>query len=92
MLRTGSTMWRDSTMTNFKLFGVLAILSTTIATPVFAQQAIDEPGLQAFYQSLGVGSHDGLTASAMASTRGGSNARVAMKRVSAKRYTTHHKM
>jgi hypothetical protein len=79
-------------MTNFKLLGVAAILSMAIATPVFAQQAVDEPGLQAFYQSLGVGSHDGLTASAMASTRGGSNARVAVKRVSAKRYTTRYKM
>jgi hypothetical protein len=79
-------------MSCFKLLSVAAILSAAIATPVFAQQAVDEPGLQAFYQSLGVGSHDGLTASAMASTLGGSNARVAVKRVSAKRYTTRHKM
>jgi len=43
-------------MTNFKLLSVAAILSTAIVTPVFAQQAVDEPGLQAFYQSLGVGS------------------------------------
>jgi hypothetical protein len=43
-------------MTNLKLLSVTAILSAAIATPVFAQQAVDEPGLQAFYQSLGVGS------------------------------------
>ena len=48
-------------MTNFKLFSLAAILSTVIATPVFAQQAVDEPGLQAFYQSPGVGSHDSAT-------------------------------
>jgi len=78
-------------MTGFKLLSVVAILSA-ITTPVFAQQAVDEPGMQAFYQSLGVGSHDGLTASAMASTRSAPNASVAVKRVSVKRYTTHHKM
>jgi hypothetical protein len=39
-------------MPNFKLFGVAAVLSTAIVTPVFAQQAVDEPGMQAFYQSL----------------------------------------
>jgi len=79
-------------MIGFKLVSVAAILSAAITTPVFAQQAVDEPGLQAFYQSLGVGSHDGLTASAMASTPGGSNARVAVKRASAKRYTSRYKM
>jgi len=79
-------------MTGFKLLSVAAILSAAITTPVFAQQAVDEPGLQAFYQSLGVGSRDGLTASAMASARGDSNAGVAVKRASAKRYTTRHKM
>ena len=79
-------------MTNLKLLSVTAILSAAIATPVFAQQAVDEPGLQAFYQSLGVGSHDGPTASAMASARIGANASVPVKRISAKRYTTNHKM
>jgi hypothetical protein len=79
-------------MTGFKLLSVAAILSAAITTPLFAQQAVDEPGLQAFYQSLGVGSHDGLTARAMASVRSDSNANVRVKRVSAKRYTTHHKM
>ena len=79
-------------MTNFKLISAAAILSAAIATPAFAQEAVQEPGLQAFYQSLGVGSHDGLTASAMASTRSAPNASVPVKRVSVKRYTTHHKM
>ena len=79
-------------MTGFKLLSAAAILSAAIMTPVFAQQAVDEPGMQAFYQSLGVGSHDGLTASAMASTRSAPNASVPVKRVSVKRYTTQHKM
>jgi hypothetical protein len=73
-------------MTNFKLLSVAAILSTAIVTPVFAQQAVQEPGNAAFYQSLGVGSHDGLTASAMASTRS-LYASAPVKRVSTKRYT-----
>jgi hypothetical protein len=54
-------------MTRFKLFGVAAILSAVIATPVSAQQAVQEPGLQAFYQGLGVGSATGRTANALAS-------------------------
>ena len=55
-MRIGSITWMDSTMNNFKLLSVAAILSTAIVTPVFAQQAVDEPGMQAFYQSLGIGS------------------------------------
>jgi hypothetical protein len=78
-------------MTNFKLLSMAAILSTAIVTPVFAQQAVDEPGMQAFYQSLGVGSHDSSTASAMASARGSSIASVQVKRVSARHYATTHK-
>jgi hypothetical protein len=76
-------------MTNFKLLSLAAILSTAIVTPVFAQQAFDEPGLQAFYQSLGVGSHSS-TASAMASARG-SYASAPAKRISAKHYARAHK-
>jgi hypothetical protein len=56
-------------MTNFKLLGAAAILSAAIATPALAQEAVQEPGVQAFYQSLGVGSQSKATASAMASTR-----------------------
>jgi hypothetical protein len=54
-------------MIRFKLLGVAAILSAAIATPVLAQQAVQEPGAQAFYQSLGVGSATGRTANALAS-------------------------
>src|SRR5882724_5342362 len=54
-------------MTRFKLLSVAAILSTVIATPGIAQQAVQEPGLRAFYQSLGVGSGTSGTTSAMAS-------------------------
>jgi hypothetical protein len=36
-------------MSRFKLLGIAAILATAIASPVLAQQAIQEPGLYAFY-------------------------------------------
>jgi hypothetical protein len=86
-MRTGPTTWRDSTMINFKLLSVAAILSMAIVTPVLAQQAVQEPGLQAFYESLGVGSQSSATASAMASARGGSYARTPVKHISAKHVT-----
>jgi hypothetical protein len=79
-------------MTNFKLLGVAAILSTAIATPVLAQQAVQEPGMQAFYQSLGVGSQDSAPAGAMASARSGSYASAPTKRGSAKQYANARKM
>ena len=53
-------------MTNFKLLGMAAILSTMIVTPGIAEEAVQEPGLQAFYQSLGVGSASSRTAYALA--------------------------
>jgi hypothetical protein len=90
-MRTGSTTWKDSKMTNFKLVGVAAIFSTMIATPGIAQEAVQEPGLQAFYQSLGVGSPSSATASAMASARSGSYASAQAKRLSAKHYATARK-
>jgi hypothetical protein len=79
-------------MTNFKLLTAAAILSAAIATPVVAQEAVQEPGLQAFYQSLGVGSQSNATARAMASTRSGFIASMPVKRISAKHYTSDHKM
>ena len=91
-MRTGSTTWKDSTMTNFKLFGVAAILSTMIVTPGIAQEAVQEPGLQAFYQSLGVGSASSATAGAMASARSGPYASAPAKRLSAKHYANARKM
>jgi hypothetical protein len=36
-------------VTRFKIFSTAAILSLTFATPVFAQAAIQEPGLFALY-------------------------------------------
>ena len=36
-------------MTKFKLLSTAAILSLTFVTPVFAQAAIQEPGMYAFY-------------------------------------------
>jgi hypothetical protein len=90
MMRKGSPTGRESTMTNFKLLSAAMILSVAIATPVFAQQAVDEPGMQAFYQSLGVGSHGGSSASALASTRGSAYASARVRRISSKHYA--HKM
>jgi hypothetical protein len=40
---------RRQAMTKFKLFIAAAVLSLTFATPAFAQAAIQEPGLYAFY-------------------------------------------
>jgi hypothetical protein len=40
-------------MTRLKIFAVTAILSMMIATPVFAQAAVQEPGLYAFYHPDG---------------------------------------
>jgi hypothetical protein len=81
---------RGTTMTNFRLLGAAAVLSVAIATPAFAQQAVDEPGMQAFYQSLGVGSHDRTPASALASTRSGAYASAPVRRLFSKRYAKAH--
>jgi hypothetical protein len=89
---TGRQHGRISKMTNFKLLGMAAIFSTMIATPGIAQEAVQEPGLQAFYQSLGVGSPSSATASAMASARSGSYASAPAKRLSAKHYANVRKM
>jgi hypothetical protein len=40
---------RRTAMTRFKILGAPAILSPMFATPVFAQAAIQEPGMFAFY-------------------------------------------
>jgi hypothetical protein len=69
-----------------RIGSVGVVLSTAIVTPVFAQQAVSEPGMQAFYQSLGVGSQSSAP-SAMASTRSVSYASTPAKHISAK-----HKM
>jgi hypothetical protein len=53
-------------MIRFNLVTAAAILSAAIATPVSAQQAVQEPGAQAFYQSLGVGSYSTAAANALA--------------------------
>jgi len=58
-----------STMPKLKLLGVAALLSSVLMSPVLAQQAVQEPGAAAFYQSLGVGSHNYLPANAFAYTR-----------------------
>jgi hypothetical protein len=79
-------------MTNFKLLSVAAILSAAIATPVVAQEAVQKAGLQAFYQSPGVGSQHRSTTSAMASTRSGAYASAPAKRKSAKNHARAHKM
>ena len=40
-------------MTRWKVLSAIALLSTVIATPVFAQAAIQEPGAYAFYHPSG---------------------------------------
>jgi hypothetical protein len=40
---------RNQTMTRFKILGAAAVLSMMMATPLFAQAAIQEPGAFAFY-------------------------------------------
>ena len=56
-------------MTKLRLLSVAALLSAAITSPVLAQQAVQEPGAAAFYQSLGVGSHNYSAANAFAYTR-----------------------
>jgi len=63
----GSNTGSNSTMPKSKLLSIVAIISTMIATPGMAQQAVQEPGLRAFYQSLGVGSGTSATASVRSS-------------------------
>ena len=65
-------------MTRFKIFGAAAILSMMMATPVFAQAAIQEPGAYAFYHPdadvlNARRPSPGETAGAMASVRFGSS-------------------
>jgi hypothetical protein len=43
------TIHGEEAMTRFKILGAAAMLSLAFATPVFAQEAIQEPGLYAFY-------------------------------------------
>jgi hypothetical protein len=62
-------------MTRFKLLASAAILSALSATPAFAQQMIDEPGIFAFYHpngDLGIASpRPPVDAQAMAPMRNG---------------------
>lgn len=48
-------------MTSFKILAATVMLSTAIATPVFAQAAISEPGAFAFYHPDGDVLHTGST-------------------------------
>jgi hypothetical protein len=56
-------------LTKLKLLSIGALLSVAITSPVLAQQAVQEPGAAAFYQSLGVGSHDYPATNAFAYAR-----------------------
>ncbi|WJR77413.1 hypothetical protein [Bradyrhizobium sp. NP1] len=77
--------------TRLTLIGAAAILSVALAAPALAQQAVQEPGNQAFYQSLGVGSHD-RPASAMALAGSGVFAAVPTHRRVARHYAHARKM
>jgi hypothetical protein len=79
-------------MTKLEFLAVAAILSTAFATPGFAQQAVQEPGAQAFYQSLGVGSQDVARPSAVALARSDSYAMMSAKHIVPNRGAKHHKM
>jgi hypothetical protein len=46
---TAHRFTENKAMTRFKILGAAAMLSLMFATPVFAQAAIQEPGLYAFY-------------------------------------------
>ena len=79
-------------MTNFKLIGVATILSM-IATPVFAQAAIDEPGAFAFsYPNADVLNGGRPTQAATTGAMASSYASGPAKRISAKHYARAHKM
>ena len=78
-------------MTKFKLLAMAMVLSAMIAAPAIAQQAVQEPGLQAFYQSLGVGSHN-APASAAARVRSDSFASEPLKRIAPRRHAGAHKL
>ena len=56
-------------MTKLKILSIAAVLSAAITSPVLAQQAVQEPGAAAFYQSLGVGSHNYPAANAFGYAR-----------------------
>jgi hypothetical protein len=60
-------------MTTFKLFSAALILTAAVATPVAAQQVIQEPGNYAFYHPNGDVLNAGSTrsADALASQRSG---------------------
>jgi hypothetical protein len=60
---------RRSTMTRLKLLSIAALMSAAVTSQVAAQQASQEPGAAAFYQSLGVGSHNYSAPDAFASAR-----------------------
>jgi len=49
-------------MINFRVIGVAAVLSAAFAGPVFAQAAIDEPGMYSFYHPNGDVLHAGSAA------------------------------
>jgi hypothetical protein len=51
-------------MTRFKLVSAALMLSVTMATPVFAQEAIQEPGNYAFFHPDGDLLHAGSASSA----------------------------
>jgi hypothetical protein len=78
-------------MSYFKILSVAALLSAAISAPAFAQQAVQEPGLQAFYQSLGVGSQSSA-ASALALAGDRLYASVPTKRSSTKHYANARRM
>jgi hypothetical protein len=73
-------------MTTFKLFSAALVLSAAVATPLAAQEAIQEPGNYAFYHPNGdvLNAGSARPANAMASLPGD----LAGMRMSVKRHKT----
>jgi hypothetical protein len=68
-------------MINLKSISVAVVLSAVIASPVLAQQAVQEPGMEAFYHPNGEPASN-TAESAMASVRGTTmSARIAPRHV-----------
>lgn len=80
-------------MINFKCFGVAAVLSAAMVSPVLAQAAIQEPGAYAFYHpngDLGIGTAPSGAAAAMASARTSSSYASAPAKHYARSSTKHY--
>jgi hypothetical protein len=75
-------------MINFRVIGVAAVLTAAFAGPVFAQAAIDEPGMYAFYHPNADVLHAGSGAPTGGMASAGTGKAYAM--ASTRHYTRKH--